>query len=93
MPHTVISFKTVTVQFCVYLESKTLDIGNELNDYNAALASLTLKLGTWFIHFMGVGVINRFMYAVGNRLIVQLLGIVPHSSICKSYMFYEFSVI
>jgi hypothetical protein len=38
---------------CVYLESEKVDIGNELNDYNASLASLTPELGTWFIHFRG----------------------------------------
>jgi len=32
MPHAVISLKTVTVQFCVYLESQKIDIENELND-------------------------------------------------------------
>jgi hypothetical protein len=73
----------VPVQVCVYLESEKVDNANELNDYNASLASLTLELGTWFIHFTGSGVIKgRFMNAVGNRLIVPLLAIVPHSSIC-----------
>jgi len=72
MSHTVISVKTATVQFCVYLESERVDSGHELNDYNAALASLTVKLGTWFIHFTGGGVINRrFMDTLGNRLIVH----------------------
>jgi len=40
-------------------------------------------LVTSFIHFSGCGVINRiFMDAVGIGLIVPLLGIVPHPSIC-----------
>lgn len=30
--HTVISLKTVTVQFCMYLVSERVDIGNELID-------------------------------------------------------------
>jgi hypothetical protein len=65
--HTVISLKTVTVQFCVYLEAERVENGHELNDYYAALASLTLKLGTWFIHFAGGGVIKgRFMDAVAT---------------------------
>jgi hypothetical protein len=85
MPHTVISLKTVTVQFCVYsyLVSEKADTGNEMNDYNLALSSLTLELDTCFIHFIGGGVIKgRFMDAVGNILIVPLLGIVPHSPNC-----------
>ena len=49
--HTISSLKTVTVQFCMYWESERVVIGNELNDYNAALASVTPELGTWFYSF------------------------------------------
>jgi hypothetical protein len=70
----------------VYLESEKVDTANELNDYNASLVSLTLELGTWFIHFTGSGVIKgRFVDAVGNIMIVPLLAIVPHSSVIHTF--------
>ena len=54
MQHTLISFKTVTLRFYVYLVSEKVNKGQEVNDQFEALAGLAPEIGTLFVHLQAV---------------------------------------